>query len=52
MKRVNAMIPATEEGAAQLLNAVGDVTGFDLVDALAFPLPAIIVFSLMSVPGP
>ena len=50
MKRVTAMVPAIEAAAAQLLDAVRDETEFDLVAALAFPLPANIVFSLMGVP--
>jgi cytochrome P450 len=51
MKRVTAMIPTIEATTARLLDAVGDATEFDLVAALAFPLPANIVFSLMGVPG-
>jgi cytochrome P450 len=51
MKRVTAMIPTIEATTARLLDAVGDTTEFDLVAALAFPLPANIVFSLMGVPG-
>jgi cytochrome P450 len=50
MKRVTAMIPAIEATAARLLDAVAGATEFDLVAALAFPLPANIVFSLMGVP--
>ena len=50
MKRVTAMIPAIEATAKQLLDAVSDKAEFDLVAALAFPLPANIVFSLMGVP--
>jgi len=50
MKRVTAMIPAIEANAARLLDAVGAAAEFDLVAALAFPLPANIVFSLMGVP--
>jgi cytochrome P450 len=50
MKRVTAMIPAIEATSARLLDAVGDASEFDLVAALAFPLPANIVFSLMGVP--
>jgi cytochrome P450 len=50
MKRVTAMIPAIEATAARLLDAVGEAAEFDLVAALAFPLPANIVFSLMGVP--
>ena len=50
MKRVSAMLPAIEAAAAQLLDVVAAETEFDLVAALAFPLPANIVFSLMGVP--
>jgi len=50
MKRVTAMIPAIEATAVQLLDAIGQEPEFDLVAALAFPLPANIVFSLMGVP--
>jgi cytochrome P450 len=49
MKRVTAMIPTIEATAAQLLDAVAEEPEFDLVAALAFPLPANIVFSLMGV---
>jgi cytochrome P450 len=50
MRRVQAMIPAIEATTTALLDAVGDAPDFDLVAALAFPLPANIVFSLMGVP--
>src|ERR1700761_2382296 len=50
MKRVTALIPVIEATTARLLDAVGPVAEFDLVAALAFPLPANIVFSLMGVP--
>ena len=50
MKRVTAMIPVIEATTARLLDAVGPAAEFDLVAALAFPLPANIVFSLMGVP--
>ena len=50
MKRVTAMVPAIQAAAAQLLDAVRTEPEFDLVAALAFPLPANIVFSLMGVP--
>jgi len=51
MKRVTAMIPAIEATTARLLDAVAGQEEFDLVQALAFPLPANIVFSLMGVPA-
>ena len=44
------LIPAIEATTAALLDAVAGQTEFDLVAALAFPLPANIVFSLMGVP--
>ncbi len=50
MKRVTAMIPTVEATTKRLLDEVGDAPAFDLVAALAFPLPAKIVFSLMGVP--
>jgi len=50
MKRVTALIPAIEATAVRLLDEVAGRTEFDLVAALAFPLPANIVFSLMGVP--
>ena len=50
MKRVTAMVPVIEATAARLLDAVAGQREFDLVQTLAFPLPATIVFSLMGVP--
>ena len=50
MKRVSAMIPAIAAAAAGLLDAVAAEAEFDLVAALAFPLPANIVFALIGVP--
>jgi cytochrome P450 len=50
MKRVNAMLPAIEATTARLLDAIAGQAEFDVVAALAFPLPANIVFSLMGVP--
>jgi len=49
-KRVSGMIPAISAITAQLLDAVAGAPQFDLVSALAFPLPASIVFALMGVP--
>ena len=48
--RVNAMVPTIVATTARLLDAVAGQAEFDLVAALAFPLPANIVFSLMGVP--
>jgi cytochrome P450 len=50
VKRVNAMIPAIEAATTGLLDAVDGRPEFDVVAALAFPLPANIVFALMGVP--
>ncbi len=50
MTRILAMIPAIEATTSRLLDAVAGQDEFDLVAALAFPLPANIVFSLMGVP--
>ncbi len=50
MKRVSALVPVIEATTARLLDAVGAAVEFDLVAALAFPLPANTVFSLMGVP--
>jgi cytochrome P450 len=50
MKRVQGLIPAIETTTGALLDAVAGQAEFDLVAALAFPLPANIVFSLMGVP--
>ncbi len=50
MKRVTALVPVIEATTTRLLDAVGPAAEFDLVAALAFPLPANIVFSLMGVP--
>jgi cytochrome P450 len=50
MTRILAMIPAIEATTSRLLDAVAGRDEFDLVAALAFPLPANIVFSLMGVP--
>jgi cytochrome P450 len=50
MRRIQAMIPAIEATTTALLEHVGEAAEFDLVAALAFPLPASIVFALMGVP--
>jgi cytochrome P450 len=51
MKRVTAMTGTIEATTKRLLDQVGDdALEFDLVNALAFPLPANIVFTLMGVP--
>jgi cytochrome P450 len=50
VKRVNGMVPTIRRVSAELLDAVADPSEFDLVAALAFPLPATIVFALIGVP--
>jgi cytochrome P450 len=50
MKRVQAMIPAIDATTIRLLDQVAGADEFDLIAALAFPLPATIVFALMGVP--
>ena len=50
VKRINAMVPVITGTTARLLDAVDGQAEFDLIDALAFPLPATMVFSLMGVP--
>jgi cytochrome P450 len=49
--RVNDMAPTIRATTAHLLDAVGDAAQFDLIEALAFPLPATIIFTLMGVPS-
>jgi cytochrome P450 len=50
VKRVNDMAPTIRATARELLDVVGDTDRFDLVAALAFPLPASTIFSLLGVP--
>jgi cytochrome P450 len=50
VKRVDGMAATIRATTRQLLDAVGDAAEFDLVAALAFPLPAYTIFSLMGVP--
>lgn len=45
------MAPTIRTTTRQLLDAVSDPREFDLVAALAFPLPATIIFALMGVPA-
>jgi cytochrome P450 len=49
-RRVNEMEPRIRATAAALLDAVDPSQPFDLIDALAFPLPMRIIFSFMGVP--
>lgn len=50
VKRVDRMAPLIRSTVRTLLDEVGDASEFDLVGALAFPLPAYTIFSLMGVP--
>jgi cytochrome P450 len=49
-KRVTGMVPTIRRVTTELLGAVAGQSRFDLVAALAFPLPATVVFALMGVP--
>ena len=49
-RRVKEMEPRIRATAAELLDAVDTSRPFDLVEALAFPLPMRIMFSFMGVP--
>jgi cytochrome P450 len=51
VKRVNGMAPTIRATTRELLDAVGERASFDLVAALAFPLPANTIFSMMGVPA-
>lgn len=49
-KRVAAMVPTILATAGELLDAVAGSPRFDVVAALAHPLPATVIFALMGVP--
>ncbi len=49
-RRVAQMEPKIRRTVDQLLNAVDPLVPFDLVPALAFPLPATIIFSFVGIP--
>ena len=49
-RRVNDMEPRIRATAAELLDAVDATAPFDLIEALAFPLPMRIMFGFMGVP--
>jgi cytochrome P450 len=49
-RRVNEMAPRIRAATAELLDAVDASAPFDLIAALAFPLPMRIMFSFMGVP--
>lgn len=48
---VQGLEPRIEALCAQLLDAVADRDRFDLVDALAYPLPIIVIAELLGVPA-
>lgn len=48
---VQGLAPRIEAVCAQLLDAVADHDRFDLVDALAYPLPIIVIAELLGVPA-
>ena len=50
-KRVEALRPRIAELVDTLLDEVGDEKQFDLLPALAFPLPVIVICELMGVPA-
>jgi cytochrome P450 len=49
-RRVAEMEPTIRRTVDQLLDAIDDSAPFDLVSALAFPLPATIIFSFVGIP--
>jgi cytochrome P450 len=51
VKRVNGMAPTIRATTRELLDGVGEADEFDVVAALAFPLPANTIFSMMGVPA-
>ena len=48
---VQGLAPRIEAVCARLLDAVADQERFDLVDALAYPLPIIVIAELLGVPA-
>jgi cytochrome P450 len=48
---VHGLAPRIEALCAQLLDAVADRDRFDLVDALAYPLPIIVIAELLGIPA-
>ncbi|WP_269856947.1 cytochrome P450 [Streptomyces sp. RPT161] len=48
---VHGLAPRIEEVCARLLDAVADRDHFDVVDALAYPLPIIVIAELLGVPA-
>lgn len=49
-KAVAAWLPRVQEITDELIAAVGDRTEFDLMEALAYPLPEAVICDLMQVP--
>ncbi len=50
-KVVNGLIPRIAEVTHELLDATGGATEFDLVAALAYPLPVIVIAELLGLPA-
>lgn len=50
-RAVAALEPWIRDTACQLLARAGDPAGFDLIDALAFPLPITVICHLLGVPA-
>jgi cytochrome P450 len=50
-RTVHGLEPRIEEVCARLLDAVADRDRFDLVDALAYPLPIIVIAELLGTPA-
>ncbi|MET8577360.1 cytochrome P450 [Streptomyces sp. NPDC005012] len=48
---VQGLVPRIEEVTTRLLDAVADRDRFDLVDALAHPLPVVVIAELLGVPA-
>ncbi|QMU76782.1 cytochrome P450 [Streptacidiphilus sp. PB12-B1b] len=48
---VQGLAPRIEAVCAELLDAVADTDRFDLVDALAYPLPIIVIAELLGIPA-
>jgi cytochrome P450 len=49
-KVVNGLAPRIAEVTNELLDATGGATGFDLVSALAYPLPVTVIAELLGLP--
>jgi cytochrome P450 len=50
-RNLEAMRPTVEELVGELLDGIGDATETDLIEAFAYPLPALVIAGLMGVPA-